>query len=390
MNLKKEIKISDLVRRPAKAKEPGTRTFPAAASRPRRLALPGRSRREVVGLKVGASQIAAARVVNNGGPKLLQLAREPVPPGIVGGGEVRSIPALGSVLDEFFTKHELPRRSVRLGVATNRIGVRAFDLAGIQDDRQLANAIRFRAHEAISIPIDEAVLDYHVVQETVDDAGAVNRRIVLTAAYRESIDHFVAACKAARIDLLGIDLEAFALLRAVGAPTRAERQRAALIAVTVGHDRTTVAISDGDVCEFTRVLEWGGGVLTSALARALRVTTAEAEQIKLQLALDDPDADDERAVTAREIVKRELQGLARELVATLHFYQSQPDSLAIGDVVVAGGTTRMHGLIDELARVTRVGVKPADPLARVAVSGGVADRDDLPSLAVAIGLGVEG
>ena len=81
--------------------------------------------------------------------------------------------------------------------------MRAFELAGIDDERQLENAIRFRAHEALSIPVDDAVLDYHVVSETVDETGDVVRRIVLAAAYRESIDRYVAACKAAGIELVG-------------------------------------------------------------------------------------------------------------------------------------------------------------------------------------------
>ena len=136
-------------------------------------------------------------------------------------------------------ENKLPRRGVRLGVATNRIGVRAFDIAGIDDERQLANAIRFRAHEAVSIPIDEAVLDYHIVSETVDDAGGITRRIVLAAAYREAIDRYTAAFREARIELLGIDLEAFALLRAVGpaaASADGEAPRA-IVAVSIGHER---------------------------------------------------------------------------------------------------------------------------------------------------------
>src|SRR5215213_9369136 len=179
MDLKKEIKLSDLVRRPARTKAPGTRTFPQTETQSKGKRRRSRkAKQEVIGLKIGASQLAAA-------------------------------------LDAFFTKYSLPRRNVRLGVATNRIGVRAFEMAGVDDDRQLSNAVRFRAQEAVSIPTDEAILDYHVVNETVDESGAVNRRIVLAAAYRESIDRYTAACKEAHIALIGIDLEAFALLRAV-------------------------------------------------------------------------------------------------------------------------------------------------------------------------------
>ena len=109
--------------------------------------------------------------MNNGSANLVQLARGPLDRGVVVGGEVRDVPALARALDSFFEEHKLPRRGVRLGLATNRIGVRAFDVDGIADERQLANAIRFRAHEAVSIPIDEAVLDYHVVSETARRRG---------------------------------------------------------------------------------------------------------------------------------------------------------------------------------------------------------------------------
>jgi type IV pilus assembly protein PilM len=389
MDLKKEIKLSDLVRRPARAKKPGTRSFPESGSKRKSRS---RKRSELVGLKIGATQLAASRVANNGSPRVLQLAREDLPSGIVVAGEVRSVPALASALDAFFTKHGLPRRGVRLGVGTNRIGVRAFDIAGVEDDRQLANAVRFRAHEAVSIPLEEAVLDYHVLSETVDEAGKVNRRILVVAAYRESIDRYTAACHQAGIELVGIDLEAFALLRAVSAPAEGSSAEAAVVAVTIGHDRSTLAISDGAVCDFTRVLEWGGSTLTRSIERELGLTSAEALELKLGLSLDDTDSYDDAgdaASRARQAVRRELQTLARELVASLHFYQGQPGSLAIGEILLSGGTSRMPGLPEELERLTRVRVRRADPLARAKVADSVDAGEDLPSFAVAIGLGVE-
>jgi type IV pilus assembly protein PilM len=312
---------------------------------------------------------------------------------VVASGEVRSVPALASALDEFFTKHGLPRRGVRLGVATNRIGVRAFDVAGIDDDAQLANAVRFRAHEAVGIPLDQAVLDYQVLSESVDGAGKRNRRILVVAAYRESIDRYTAACREAGIELAGIDLEAFALLRAVAPPfENSDTVQAARVAVTIGHERTTLAISDGEVCDFTRVLEWGGSTLTGAIERQLNISPAEADELKLVLSLEDSfnGAGEEHIARAREAVRRELQTLARELVASLQFYQGQPGSLAIGEILLSGGTSRMPGLPEELERLTRVRVRRADPLARAKVADSVDAREDLPSLAVAIGLGVEG
>jgi type IV pilus assembly protein PilM len=389
LDLNKEIKLSGLVRRPKKkAKTPGI-AKPSSAKRRRR------RKQEIVGLKIGASQIAASRVVNNGGPaKLVQLARVPLEPGVVVGGEVRDVAALATALDRFFVDNKLPRRGIRLGIGTNRIGVRTVNIDGVDDERQLGNVVRYRAHEALSIPLDQAVLDYHIVSETVDESGAVSHRVLLAAAYQEPIDHYVDACRAAGLELSGIDVEAFALLRAV-APRRGDTENAPTVAsvvVSIGYDRSTLAISDGTVCDFMRVLDWGGSKLDAAIAQELGLTRSEAAELKLELDLggDSPDEDDLRAARARSAVERELQTLARELIASLHFYQGQPGSLAISEVFVTGGTTKLPGLAEELERLTRVPVRIADPLAGVQVSNGLAERDDLASLAAAIGLGVEG
>jgi type IV pilus assembly protein PilM len=378
MDMKKELKFSDFV---PKRKSGAAKPTQAGATKKKK-----KAKQDYVGVKVGASQIAAAEVHNNGGSKIVKLAREPLDAGVVVGGEVRDIPALARALDEFFKKHDLPRKGVRLGVGTNRVGVRVLDVEGIDDEKQLANAVTFRAHEALSIPMDQAVMDYHVVGTQTLPGGNVSHRVILAAAYREPIDQFAAAFDAADIQLDAIDVEAFALLRAVAPPSVSHDDRTAVVALALGHDRTTLAISDGKFCDFTRVLEWGGGRLDAAIARELGVTTGEAEEFKLGLSLLEDDPENARA---RNAVKHELTTLARELVASLQFYQAQPDSLALAEILVTGGTTRMPGFVEELERLVRARVRPADPLSGVQADPNISARNDLASLAIAIGLGVD-
>jgi type IV pilus assembly protein PilM len=390
VDLKKEIKLSDLVRRPKKSKKRQSEGRANGAPSKRRKV----KKQELVGLKIGASQLAAARVMNNGGqPKLVQLARQPLDAGVIVAGEVRDVPALARALERFFAENKLPRRGIRVGIGTNRIGIRALDVEGVADERQLANAVRFRAHEALAIPIDQAILDYHVISQSVDETGAVSRRVLLAAAYKEPINHYIEAFQAANLELMGIDVEAFALLRAVApAPVSGpEGAPAATVALAIGHDRSTLAVSDGTVCEFMRVLEWGGGKLETAIANDLGLTIEEAAELKVTVSLEnEPDHGFNPAVLrARAAVTRELQTLARELVASLQFYQSQPGSLVLSEILVTGGTTRLPGLVDELERLIKARVRVADPLAAVQVAKAVSTRDDLASFAVAIGLGVE-
>jgi type IV pilus assembly protein PilM len=364
------------------------------------LSLPSLSRggghqvKRLVGLKVGGSQLAAARVANNGAAELLQVARVDLAPGVVVSGELRDPDSLANALRDFFAKNKLPRKNVRLGIASNRIGVRTFEITGIDDPKQLENAIHFRAQEALPIPLDEAVLDYHVLEERADEEGTTTKRVLLVVAYRELVDRYVDACKKAGIVLSGIDLEAFALLRAMSAPRpETEAGDSALVAVAIGHDRSTFAVSDGRVCDFTRVLEWGGSALNVAIARALDLAPSEAESIKRAVSLSSPDVPNgiayEQYSLAVDAVRKQVHTFARELVSSLQFYQNQPGSLGIGEIVITGGTANLAGIAEELQRLIGVQVRVGDPLARLKITKKLSLDEPMGSLAVAIGLGIE-
>ena len=171
--------------------------------------------------------------------------------------------------------------------------------------------------------------------EDVDESGTVNRKILLVAAYREPIERYVEAFREAGIQLVGIDLEAFALLRAAG-PRRADgtTAEAAVVVVNAGHERTTLAVSDGtrvrvharprvgrhearlrrSPASFTSRSPRRSSSLLDALASSRRPPRASR-----------PTAAANAAARGRD--RRELQVLARELVASLEYYQGQPGSL---------------------------------------------------------------
>lgn len=349
--------------------------------------------KKLVGLKIGASQIAAAQVVNNGAPELVEVFREPLEPGLVVSGEIRDPDALGDALRRFFELHKLPKRGVRLGLSNNRIGVRVFEIEGVTDPQQLENAIRFRAEEVLPIPLDQAVLDYVVLEDDSREDGTTVKRILLVVAYREVIDRYLQACQGAGLQVVGIDLEGFALLRSLEAPADRDPAAGALVAVAMGHDRTTIAVSTGRFCEFTRVLDWGGWSLNVAIARELDRAPSEVEAIKRQLSFaretEVEGLTSEQVVRTRNAVQRALAAFTRELVASLHFYQAQPGALGIGEIVLTGGTAHMDGLPDALGQLVGVPIRFGDPFKRVKVGPKIAHDGQHGSVAVAIGLGIE-
>jgi len=397
--LKAEAPVSDVIREtivpgpsePERRRRMSLRRRGEAGSEPRG----GKDKREkkLVGLKIGASQIAAARIVNNGAPELVEAFREPLEPGVVVAGELRDPDELAVALQHFFERHKLPKKGVRLGISNNRIGVRVFEIEGVTDARQLENAIRFRAEEVLPIPLDEAVLDYVVLDEDVREDGTMVKRILLVVAYREVVDRFLQACRGAGLEVVGIDLEAFALLRSLAEPNELPAGAGALVAVAIGHDRTTIAVSSGRFCEFTRVLDWGGWSLNVAIARALDMAPSEVEPFKRQLSFSEEKTVEgltpERAAKTREAVQRSLAAFARELVSSLHFYQAQPGALGIGEIVLTGGTAHMDGLPEAVGGLVGVPVRIGDPFKRLKIGRDVDQDAQYGSLAIAIGLGIE-
>ena len=198
-----------------------------------------------MGLKVGASQIAAAQVVNNGGAQVSTgrtrgpRARRRRRRRAARPGHARRRAA------HLLQKNKLSRQNVRLGISNNRIGVRMFEIGGIEDNKQLANAIRFRAQEVLPIPLEEAVLDYHILGEYTDGEGHTKHRVLLVVAYRDLVERYTAACKKAGS---ASPASTWKRSRSCGRSRRTRRPEAgnsALVVVSVGHDRTTFAVSDG-------------------------------------------------------------------------------------------------------------------------------------------------
>jgi type IV pilus assembly protein PilM len=370
--------------RPSRRKSSRAARATASASVPRKL----------VGLRIGSSQLAAACVHNNGSAELVQFARTSLGHGIVSGGEVRDPEALTRALKAFFAEHKLPRRGVRLGIASNRIGVRILEVPAVDDPKLFENSIRFHAQETLPIAVTDAVLDHVVLGEAAGQGLEKTMRVLLVFAHREFVDRYVEVCRRAGVKLDGIDFEAFALLRALAEQRPAEVEpRQAVVAVAVGQERTIFAVSDGRICDFTRVLEWGGGSLDVVIARALDLTPSQAEPIKLALSLDGQSApsqlSDDQVEAARAAIRTELKALSRELVSSLQFYQARAGSLDIGEILLSGGGAQLAGFAAELERLVGVPVRIGDPFAHVELGKKVSLPAESGSLAVAIGLGIE-
>jgi type IV pilus assembly protein PilM len=284
--------------------------------------------RGTVGLDIDGAFLAALQTANG---QVTLAASAELAPELVRDGEVADVDGLASALRDFFKDRHLPR-NVRLGISNQQIVVRHLEMPRLEDERERDSAIRFQAAEAIAMPLDEAVLDYQLVGESVSPEGHARDRVVVVAARESMVMRLVEAVRAAGLKPEGIDLSAFALVRTLALPGPADA--AARVYCHLG-GVVNLAVASGTSCLFTRPLS------------------------------TDWDGDGENTASS----------LAEEIRLSIDFYSAQPDAPPVGDVVLSGPGSRREGLADELSALIGFPVTVAEPLGTLSVLDLPEDED---------------
>ena len=186
--------------------------------------LSSRKTSTVVGLDVEAGSIAASEVTSNGEVRLGSTGIATLGPGVTREGEVADADALAAALKDLFAEHKLAR-NVRIGIANQRVIVRTMRLPLIEDRDEFEAAIRFQAASEIAMPLDQAVLDWQRLESEPSVTAANQMDVVVVAARRETVTGFSGAIRAAGLKPIGIDVSAFAMIRALASEVPAQSGR---------------------------------------------------------------------------------------------------------------------------------------------------------------------
>ncbi len=347
----------------------------------------GAGGKTVVGLDIEPGYVAAVEA-RPGGLAVERAASAPLAPGVVRDGEIADVEALAVVLRGFFREHGFGKR-VRLGVANQRIVVRTVDLPPLEDRKELDAAVRFQAQEHIPMPLDQAVLDFQSLG-IVDTPDGPRTRVVLVAARRDMIERLLAAARQAGLRPAGIDLSAFAMIRALqaGGESEAEAGQATLYVCVGG--MTNLALADGSRCLFTRVVAGGSETMAQELAERRGLTLEHAHQwlvhVGLVTPVDDVDGDPAIVTEARNVLGDGVRRIGDEIRNSLDYYRMQEGAIAVGDAVLTGPAAAIGGFAEglghQISLPTRLGLVAE---ARPGALGGI----DAGRLAVAAGLTVE-
>src|SRR3989440_4972570 len=135
------------------------------------------------------------------------------------------------------------------------------------------------------MPLSNAVLDFHPLG-VIDAPAGPRQRVVLVAAQRDMIERLLAAVRGAGLRAEGIDLSAFALIRSL---YRADPEGVSRVLYLNVDGLTNLAIAEGHVCRFTRVVGSGLEGMASEIAERRGIALTEARELLAAVDLNAPD-----------------------------------------------------------------------------------------------------
>ena len=336
--------------------------------------------KSLVGLDIDPSGITAAEVRVNGRIGIERAAMAPLETGIVRDGEITDAEGLAETLRTLYRDNRGLGKQVRIGVANQKIVVRVIELPPIIDEKELDAAVRFHAQDQLPMPLDQAVIDYQRL-DMVEGDGGPRQRVLLVAARRDMIDRVLGAVRAAGLRPAGVDLSAFAMIRALRRPGPSDDF---VLYLSVG-GLTNLAVAKGDLCLFTRAS--GGGLerLAIELAERKQLTLEHSRgwlaHVGLEQPLEEVQGDQDIVSEARQILLEGVRRIAAEVRNSLDYYSMQGAEGSVARAVMTGPGATVPGFAAALS--SDLGM----PVETGAVEGAPAGLD-AARLTIAAGLAV--
>jgi type IV pilus assembly protein PilM len=341
-----------------------------------------------IGLDIGTSAVRAAWVTGGkGGSSLVRFGQIALPSGAVDGGEIRDPGAVSEAISQLWKRSKFKTKHAVVGVANQRVVVRQVDIP-FMEEKELRASIRYQVAEHIPMPVDDAELDFQIIDDFVTENQEHMMRVLLVAAARDMVGGLVEAVSGAGLQPSGVDLTPFAVARAVSQVARGEVGVAGAEAIIdVGASVTNIIVHHNGEPRFVRILLIGGDDATDDLMDQLELSFEEAEALKLDLGRGVGSAE------ARKVLAGRVESLVSEIQGSIDYYLSLEDSEPVTSVVITGGGSLTPGLTERLEASLGTHVRRGAPLSEMSVTKSgltpeqIAQLEPVAAAAVGLALG---
>ena len=275
-----------------------------------------------------------------------------------------------------------------------------------KDEKEdLQPMIKAQVKKLLPMPVEEMILDTTVIDKhllpkkvqepkgkkksktkqpaalTKNTKPRKNLRVLVSGAPKVLVNQYVELFKQAKLQLVSLETEAFALIRSL-----IGKDKARMMIVDIGYERTNITLVHEGIPFLHRSIKAGGSTVTTMMSKQMGISMVEAEQMKLDMAQSGEGE-------LPPVLKEAMMPILHEVKYSLDLYAQQEfhDHATVEKIIVTGGSARLPQIDTFLKETLNINVYLGDPWARIAAPSGLRPvLDELgPRFSVAIGLAMK-
>src|SRR6476619_5225898 len=311
----------------------------------------------IVGLDVGSSSIKAVELKRKGRDvEVAHLGLEPLAPDIVVDSMIVDSGTVSSAISKLFTDHEIKAKNVATAVSGHSVIVKKISLPSMSD-QELAETIQKEAAQHIPFDLADVNLDYQILSE---DAGSPQMDVLLVAVKKDKILNYTNVLSMAGKTPAIVDIDALALQNCYEYNYEpAPGQVVALL--NLGASVMNINIVKGTTPLFPRDVSVGGHQYTDSLQKELDLSFEDAESLKLGNKIGTVSED-----AKLPILQQVTEIIVLEIQRTFDFFRATAAGEHIEKIYLAGGSSKVSGLIESLRQEFSIPVEILNPFQKIA------------------------
>ena len=336
--------------------------------------------KSIVGLDVGSSSIKAVELKKGrAGLEVTHLGLEPLAPDIVVDSMNVDSGTVSSAIAKLFAENEIKTKSVATAVSGHSVIVKKISLPSMSD-QELAETIEKEAAQHIPFDLTDVNLDYQILSE---EAGSPQMDVLLVAVKKDKILNYTNVLSMAGKTPAIVDIDALALQNCYEYNYEpAPNQVVALL--NLGASVMNINIVKGTTPLFPRDVSVGGHQYTDSLQKELDLSFDDAESLKLGHKVGTVSED-----AKTPILQQVTEIIVLEIQKTFDFFRASAAGEHIEKIYLAGGSSKVPGLVEALRQEFSLPVEIFNPFQRIAPPVGLGAElieQNAGQLAVAVGL----
>lgn len=318
--------------------------------------------------------------VGRKGVQLLSFGFAPTPPSSLNGGEIHNSSAIAAAIQHLAFEIKTKRKFAATGMWGTAVIVKKITIPRIEK-KMISDQIKWEAEQYIPFDINDISLAYHVIKSDAADT----MDILLIAAQNELVGQYTLAITGSGLQMGVIDVSGFALAN-IFEVNYGKNIGESIGLLNIGAGVTNfVVLVNGEVI-FSRDVPVGGFGYTNEIHKEMGVTLQEAESLKLSAVAKGPVPDE-----VHSILSATNDSITDEIRNSFEFFAGSNNGMLLSRCYLTGGSSRIPGLSEQLAKATGVDLEIMNPFRHVKAGKQFSEsylQQIAPFASVAMGLGL--